>query len=241
MEEIWKPVPIDGLRERYEVSNLGEVRRVRGKILTRNRWGEHYRTYEEHKLVPQLSASGYIVIGLRPPGGEKFRHFSIHRLVALAFIPNPTNRPCIDHIDGDRQNNRVDNLRWCTLKENVNNPITLQRHSRAAKGNKSWSGKHHSEATKQKISMANKGRVMSKEACEKVSKALSGRKMSEEQRLLRCKPIGQYALDGTLIRTWTSGTDAARALGIGMSNILSCANPNKVRRKTAGGFIWKYI
>ena len=51
----------------------------------------------------------------------------IHRLVAQAFIPNPDNKPFIDHIDGNPRNNNVENLRWVTAKENSNNPVTKQR------------------------------------------------------------------------------------------------------------------
>lgn len=55
----------------------------------------------------------------------------LHRVVAKLFIPNPDNKPHIDHIDTDKLNNRVDNLRWCTQKENCNNPKTLQHYSEA--------------------------------------------------------------------------------------------------------------
>lgn len=64
---------------------------------------------------------------------NKKKAFSIHRLVVAAFIPNLDNKPCVDHIDGNRLNNHVDNLRWATHLENNNNPITLYRKRQAAK------------------------------------------------------------------------------------------------------------
>ena len=59
--------------------------------------------------------------------GGKVTTCLVHRLVAMAFIPNPDGKPCVDHIDGNRKNNSVDNLRWVTIKENNNNPITKER------------------------------------------------------------------------------------------------------------------
>lgn len=55
---------------------------------------------------------------------SKHRTFRIHRLVAKYFIPNPENKPCIDHINTDKTDNRVENLRWCTNQENQMNPLT---------------------------------------------------------------------------------------------------------------------
>lgn len=73
-----------------------------------------------------INNKGYHVTGLINNYG-KTDTLLIHRLVAMAFIPNPNNKPCVDHIDGNKSNNHVDNLRWVTYKENNNNPITLKR------------------------------------------------------------------------------------------------------------------
>lgn len=110
--EIWKPVI--GYEGRYEVSNLGQVRSVR--------WRGGRKT---HCIFHDLKESGYVEVLLVKNKENRYRR--VHQLVAEAFIPNPENKPQIDHIDGDRTNNRVENLRWCTPIENNNNPITLKR------------------------------------------------------------------------------------------------------------------
>lgn len=58
---------------------------------------------------------------------------TVHRLIAEAFIPNPKNKPCIDHINTVKDDNRIENLRWCTQQENMNNPITYERVNNAKK------------------------------------------------------------------------------------------------------------
>lgn len=102
MEEIWKP--IKGF-EMYEVSNYGEVR-----SLPRN--GTVLKT---RKLVGFIDSSGYHQVLLT----EKQVHKKIHRLVALAFIANPENKPCVNHKNRIKTDNRVCNLEWCTHRENV--------------------------------------------------------------------------------------------------------------------------
>lgn len=83
-------------------------------------------------LTSVRTKDGYDFVNLCVNG--KMHIYKKHRLVALAFIPNPDNKPCIDHINGDRTDNRVCNLRWCTCKENSNNPITRMRLSESKKG-----------------------------------------------------------------------------------------------------------
>lgn len=103
--ENWKDIPsYEGL---YQVSNLGRV-----KSLNYNHTGK------EKILTLKTSKNGYLQIGLSKNGKQKF--FLIHRLVAIAFIPNPDNLPQVNHKDECRYNNCVDNLEWCDSKYNCN-------------------------------------------------------------------------------------------------------------------------
>ena len=76
------------------------------------------------RLKGMPNSGGYRAV-VMVENGYKERYL-IHRLVAMYFIPNPDNKPYVDHIDGDKLNNAVDNLRWATPKENTNNSITLE-------------------------------------------------------------------------------------------------------------------
>lgn len=87
-------------------------------------------------LKPGTDKHGYRFVVLSESG--KSRLYYIHRLVALFFIKNPENKLEIDHIDGNRTNNNIDNLRWVTRKENANNPISLHRYKIAGMKNKPY-------------------------------------------------------------------------------------------------------
>lgn len=106
--EIWKPIV--GFENLYEISNYGRV-----KSLPKKRG----RFIQKGKILKlKIKKTGYQYIDLHKNGINKT--FSVHRLVALTFIPNPENLPCVNHKDETRINNYVENLEWCTHKYNTN-------------------------------------------------------------------------------------------------------------------------
>lgn len=99
---IWKKIKKD-----YLVSNTGKIYSLNSKKI----------------LKGGKFPNGYLFCTF----GRKSKNELIHRIVAETFIPNPHNLPCVDHINGNRQDNRVENLRWCTHKENSNFEIAKDR------------------------------------------------------------------------------------------------------------------
>ena len=102
--EEWRPVV--GYEGRYEVSNMGRVRSLvcqRGK--RKHPW----------YMKGKIDRYGYKTVGLSSNG--KSRHFTVHRLVALAFIPNPENKETVNHRDGNKLRNETSNLEWATQSE----------------------------------------------------------------------------------------------------------------------------
>lgn len=111
-KEVWKPIP--GYEGLYEVSNYGNVKSI-PRVIKRSD-GKNYTIKVEKILKFQVDEDGYYRYELNN-AGHVFKTFS-HRLVALAFIPNPLNKPFVNHINGIKNDNRVENLEWCTDKEN---------------------------------------------------------------------------------------------------------------------------
>lgn len=213
-----KQVDIKGFED-YQITDDGRVWSKRS-----NKW-----------LKTPNSDSGYPQVNL-----GRGKHFKVHRLVAEMFIPNEDNKPCIDHINGNREDNRVENLRWCTKLENNNFPLARENHKRshqniseetrkkmseAKKGIAPWNkGKHFSEETKIKISESNKGKTP-------WNKGISGYITRKR------KPICQYDLEGKLLNVFDSVKEAAEKTNTLPSGIVKCC---KGLSKKSKGFKWSY-
>lgn len=220
-KQCWKEIL--GYEGLYQVSNTGRVRSL-----------NYGRTGKIKVMKQGTNKGGYKVIGLNRNGKRKV--YSVHRLVALAFIPNPLNLPQVNHIDEDKTNNTVWNLEWCTPKYNS---TYGNRNKKISEGNKGKS-KHFTEEHKKKISEAMKGKKFTEEHRKKISEAQKGLQAGEKNpKYGKGKPVLMFTLDGEFIRRFDCVADANEYLGKDRhnTNINTCLSG---KSKTAYGYIWKY-
>ena len=108
-EEKWEFIVINGEKTNYMVSNLGRVENINTGYV----------------LAPIMNRDGYLLVRLSNKGKQK--NYLIHRLVAIAFLPNPDNLPQINHINEVKTDNRLINLEWCTNEYNINYGTRTER------------------------------------------------------------------------------------------------------------------
>lgn len=248
MKEIWKDIYFIeneikyDYKGFYQVSNLGNIKSL-----------NYNHTNEEKELKILKRKDGYCYVHLQCNNNRK--DFCIHRLVAHMFVKGYFDGAEVDHINCVRDDNRSDNLRWCTTKENMNNPLTKEK--RVGENNPMY-GKNHKSETKMKISESQKGKKLSEKTKQKISESLKGennywygkqfsdehrRKMSKnhadfkKEKHPQSKKTIQYDKQMNFIKLWNCVIEASKETGINYSCITACC---RGKQKTAGGYIWKY-
>lgn len=177
--EVWRD--IDGF-DGYQVSNLGNIRSL-----------NYNGTGNIQNLKPTLSGKNRTYKSISMQVRDKVIRRNVHRLVAQAFIPNPSNLPEINHIDEDGTNNKVSNLEWCDRIYNLN-----------------YGGR--------------------------TDRFIASRSI----------PIVQLNLDGTIVKEWSSHTEAARELDLDLGSLSHCLNGYRVKNgirvpvHSYAGYKWKY-
>lgn len=228
--EIWEPIitEYEDYTGLYEISNKGRI-----KALT------YKGKKKEHILKPRKNLKGYEMVKLIKSGIGKEK--LVHRLIAEAFIPNPENKPYIDHINTITNDNRIENLRWVTAKENINNPITRNKIGAKGKAVICVETQEIFKNAKQASEKMNLNRV-SVSNCLKNSKSTCGgyhweyieKEDDSQKEYKNSKKV--LCVEDNII--YSSVSEASKKTNINSTSISRCCNG---KLKTAGKKTWKYI
>jgi hypothetical protein len=115
MKENWKY--IGGFTGQYQISDTGNIRSVDRVVNQLGHKNKYSRIMKGKDIKQRLQNGGYLLVWLSKEG--KVKPFTVHRLVATTFIPNPNKLRDVNHLDGNKCNNNISNLEWCTRSENI--------------------------------------------------------------------------------------------------------------------------
>ena len=255
--EIWKDIL--GYEGLYQVSNYGNV-----MSLSFGPKNTSF-TYIKQLLKTSNSSTGYVHVQLYKNG--KSQTVNVHRLVANAFVENPFNKPEVNHIDSNRSNNHAYNLEWVTHSENLkkrnrilpsikNSNLSvchILQYSLNGQFIKEWNDiddiSRSLNFQRNNIISCTKGfrkssygyiwkwHIPGSQIETNIPPRISLTGKAEK----KCRKIGQYDIHGNLIKIWSSYKEIQKDINFGaksIGNICKCAGK---MRKSAYGFIWKYI
>lgn len=202
---------------------------------------------ERKELKPSKTKNGYLSVYL----SDGKNHY-VHRLVAMAFIPNPLNFPIINHKDENKQNNNVSNLEWCTVRYNRNYGGANERTSNAIRNHKKISTPIRQYSRKgdfiKEYPSIMEAHRQSGLYYQNIVKCCNHDKQyahcggyiwrfkNDETPIEPLQMIVQTEKDGNIVGEYETIKEAAKATGISNISISQCLNG---RSKSAGGFIWK--
>ena len=257
-KEIWKD--IKGYENVFQVSNKGRVKRL--EITCPCKLSKTKTAVRKERIKSLNYSRIYPTVGLYYKNTQKC--VSVHRLVAEAFIPNPENKPQVNHKNGKKTDNRVENLEWVTPSENM-------QHAHKTGLSKCWNkGKHgiYSAETLEKMSKARKGIPLSDEVKAKLKGKTpwnkdkhtgqihwnkdkhtgqipwnKGKKNVYSESTIESMigkkriKVNQYDLENNFIKTWDSAREAEKHTNANHSGIIRCC---KGLRKTSGNYKWEF-
>lgn len=229
-QEVWKPAV--GFESFYEVSNLGGLKSLKGG--------------RESVLTPFVNSMGYVQCVLT---GQKKKTVRLHRVIAQTFIPNPENKPEVNHINGVKDDNRIINLEWCTSKENSRHLFDVLKRTNPKgvlhPGAKiddfmaiviyTESGSIKEIAKKYSVSSLIVRDIRNGITWKHITKNLPcPAKRAKNYHV--AKPVEQWSLDGKLIKRFEKVSEV-KAFGFNNTCVIRCA---KGFRKEHRGYVWKY-
>lgn len=211
-------------------------------------------------IKPAKKNSGYLFYKLfvsydAATDKRKYNYVHAHRIVAEAFIDNPSNLPCVNHIDGNKENNHVSNLEWVSYKNNMvhavniglfkkdikvtdledifNDFVSLKFTMKELEEKYNW----HSGYRISRIYLKQFAKESNRE--DEYERALlnQGKLVGKAVKAKLKKPVLQLSLSGQFIKEWDCINDAAKALNIRQGCISNCCSG---RSKSSGGFKWEY-